>query len=118
MKTIKIIDLINKRANNEEMPNEIKMDNIVYLYCEIANDYKVYRDADEPNYWLFKDYVFGSNGDRLNDEVEILDEEDEFEDIDDEFKSGDTVDVVYQLLNKIKPLIRNQKKIIEKLNKE
>lgn len=123
---MKIIDLINKRAKGEEMPNEIKNDSTVYQYCEIANDYRVYRDADEPNYWLFRDYVFGGNGNRLNNEIEILEEveDKEYEDIEilgeygiyTDGKRGSIIDIE-KIRDKIDALIRNQQKIIERLDK-
>jgi hypothetical protein len=126
---MKIIDLINKRAKGEEMPNEIKNGSTIYQYCEIANDYRVYRDADEPNYWLFRDYVFGGNGNRLNNEIEILEEveDKEYEDIEEitirdktiGFPNGEwtarNMDKAFS--HKINALIRNQKKIIERLDK-
>ena len=49
---------------------------------------------------------------QLNDEVEILDEEDEFEDIEEiTYKSR-------KIQNAINQLIKNQKKIIERLKDE
>lgn len=107
---MKVIDLLNKIANGEEVPKKIKYNDDEYIhidnycyFCEETNEI-----LSQNTYAEFS---------RLNDEVEILDEE-EFEDINDEFESGDTAQVVMQLLNKIRPLIKNQKKIIERLNKE
>lgn len=109
-KTIRVIDLLNKIANGEEVPKKIKYNDDEYIhidnycyFCEETNEI-----LSQNTYAEFS---------RLNDEIEILDEE-EFEDINDEFESGDTAQVVMQLLNKIRPLIKNQKKIIERLNKE
>lgn len=70
MKTIKIIDLLNKRANGEEVPKKIKYQNIVY-------EYKDYMYCTEnANYQDIEDYLFGKwNFNILNDEVEILEEE-------------------------------------------
>ena len=109
-KTIRVIDLLNKIANGEKVPKKIKYNDDEYIhidnycyFCEETNEI-----LSQNTYAEFS---------RLNDEVEILDEE-EFEDINDEFESGDTAQVVMQLLNKIRPLIKNQKKIIERLNKE
>lgn len=109
-KTIRVIYLLNKIANGEEVPKKIKYNDDEYIhidnycyFCEETNEI-----LSQNTYAEFS---------RLNDEIEILDEE-EFEDINDEFESGDTAQVVMQLLNKIRPLIKNQKKIIERLNKE
>jgi hypothetical protein len=108
-KKIKIIDLLNKIANGEEVPNKIKFEHKIY---KISSTFKNYYDD------VNGDLLSIISGIELNDKAEILDKEDGFEDINDEFKSGDTVDVVFQLLDKIKPLIRNQKKIIEVLREK
>ena len=117
-KTIRIIDLILKVANGEKVPENIKYDNKVMKYDHNKQDYKGYYSNGNGDY-LFQ-FLFDKcrNTEHfINDYVEIIDEE-EFEDINDEFESGDTAQVVMQLLNKIRPLIKNQKKIIERLNKE
>lgn len=126
-KTIRVIDLLNKIANGEEVPKKIKYNDDEYIhignycyFCEETNEI-----LSQNTYAEFS---------RLNDEVEILDEE-EFEDIynfcwnenylfsnrqtgmtkedrrllDSNFK--DIHDTINQL-------IKNQKKIIQKLNKE
>lgn len=70
-KEIKIIDLLNKKANREEMPNKIKYENIEWYYDIEENEYI----KENEDYWLFQDY-FPNNlnfMDCLNDLVEILD---------------------------------------------
>ena len=131
MKTIKIIDLLNKIANSEEVPNKIKLDEEIYEFNKWGNDYKSL--GEEYNYWLFNDYCFGSNGNRLDNELEILDEVDEFEDIESfgVHYSWDYID--YKNIEELKKymnedfqnifdtldkLIKNQKKIIERLKDE
>lgn len=49
MKTIKIIELLNKIANGEEVPNKIKYRNIYFVYdttnyCYIEEKYTIYND--------------------------------------------------------------------------
>ena len=112
-KTITMYELLGL-IKDGKAPKKIKYENReYYLY-----DNKSYLSTDKTRF--FDRIYFGD----LNIEVETLDEEefedinDEFEDINDEFESGDTAQVVMQLLNKIRPLIKNQKKIIERLNKE
>ena len=111
-KKIKIIDLLNKIANGEEVPKKIKY---------IGRDY-IRTDDDDIKYYVGE--VYGellldkvSDTHDLRDEVEILDEEDEFEDIEEmnldidcttEWNFGEVYDIVNQLIN-------NQKKIIERL---
>ena len=119
MKTIKIIDLLNKIANGEEVPKKIKWHNLIYIYNKY-NDDSYYEENDTNCMW--SGYCFKI----LNDEVEILDE-DEFEDIE-EFQSFITnvgrVDntnielYIHTLFKQQTQLINNQKKIIKKLNKE
>ena len=68
---IKIIDLLNKKANREEMTNKIKYENIEWYYDIEENEYI----KENEDYWLFQDY-FPNNlnfMDCLNDLVEILD---------------------------------------------
>lgn len=60
---MKIIDLLNKIANGEEVPETIKYNNFIYKYDKYICDY----DGDDL-------YLF-DNTDKLNDEVEILEEE-------------------------------------------
>jgi len=65
---MKVIDLLNKIANGEEVPKKVKYKNFYWEYREEEKDYK-----DNEG-----DYVFGcSNYDiteMLNTEVEILEE--------------------------------------------
>ena len=66
MKTIKIIDLLIKIANGEEVPKKIKYCNKIYTLSNIVNDYM----NEDGNYLTYKFDDF----DILNDEVEILEE--------------------------------------------
>ena len=69
MKTIKIIDLLNKNANGEEMPKKIKY-NIFELKRTMSNNLlRMY--VDEDGMFFPESY----NGLTLNDTVEILEEE-------------------------------------------
>ena len=68
MKTIKIIDLLTKKANGEELPKIIIYDS--YIYRLESDDYF----CDEmKNEWLFEDNAFTTEF--LNEEIEILEEE-------------------------------------------
>ena len=114
---MKVIDLLNKIANGEEVPKKMKTNYhtyelIKYPYCgvEITN----YKDEEG-------DYLFGCEyelGFILNDEVEILDEEDEFIDIEEinnayYHENQDRINQTFK--NAINNLIKNQKKIIQAL---
>jgi hypothetical protein len=108
MKTIKIIDLLNKIANGEA-PKRIKT---------MGNEWAYEKDDYWSDYegWFSTEYLELSV---LNDEVEILDEEDEFEDIEglNIFTDPNTIDNS-EFVWRINYLIKNQKKIIERLKDE
>lgn len=50
MEKIKIIDLLNKIANGEEVPEKIKLNGYIYEYQ--GDDY-LFKDEDKKEYWLF-----------------------------------------------------------------
>ena len=123
-KTIKIIDLYNIIAEGQ-IPKKIKYDvNIFIPKGNGINGFVGYFDEDEILSYELMHYIRYKN---LNDEVEILDEE-EFEDIEEitirdktiGFPNGEwtarNMDKAFSI--KINQLIKNQKKIIERLNKE
>lgn len=60
---MKIIDLLNKIANGEEVPKKVRFAGIIFEYDE---DDQMYNNNEYKN---ICDYAF------LNDEVEILEEE-------------------------------------------
>lgn len=71
---MKIIDLLNKIANGEEVPKKIKVNKILFEYQ--GDDY-LYKDKDEKEYWLFSTgYTdkFKWLDSALNTEVEIIEE--------------------------------------------
>lgn len=65
---IKIIDLLVKIANGEEVPEKIKYDGIVLIYEVEIQDYWCYYDK-----FLFE-YKFAECNDFLNEYVEIVKE--------------------------------------------
>ena len=121
-KKIKIIDLLNKIANGE-IPKLIRTMGDEWKY--INGDYW----CENCGGWFSTECLELTI---LNDEVEILDEEDEFEDIDEvevyhqyneaiikNYGKESTVNLGVELLaDKINDLIKNQKKIIEKINEK
>ena len=128
MNKIRIIDLLNKIAKGEEVPKKIKYNDEVWEYY---NDLGNYIRAGKPN-TLFTMYYIHQI---LNDEIEIIEEvkDKEYEDIE---KIKSTINgrimckydgeqhyldtnikdkaVYVPLLN---ALIRNQKYILERLDK-
>ena len=70
-KTIKVIDLLNKIANGEEVPKKIK-------YCGITFEHINYYYRSESGNSDLSSYIY-SNKDELNEEVEIIEEDKEIE---------------------------------------
>lgn len=62
---MKIIDLLNKIANGEEVPKKIKYNGEIFTLRDDKDDYA------NAEYWFTDLYTFSE----LNDEVEILEEE-------------------------------------------
>lgn len=69
---LRIIDLINKIANNEELPKKIKYDDVIWDYDYTIGDYinedKV-KALIESLFWGNSTFSF------INDEVEIIEED-------------------------------------------
>lgn len=106
---IKIIDLLNKIANGEEVPKEILLNGIVFEYT--GDDY-LYKDEDKNEHWLFSvsyidKYIWLENF--LKAEVEIIDEPKKIEKI--EMCTGGIMgfdgveNITTELKNKINELI-------------
>ena len=122
MKTIKIIDLLNKIANDGKVPETIIFEGHKCKYDAECFDYfSVNKFTLQDTHYLFKS-IFISSEQYLNNEVEILDEEDEFEDIEELNLDKDELlqKVIitaqdYVIEGKINELIKNQKKIIERI---
>lgn len=66
---IKIIDLLNKKANGEELPKKIKFLNSIWEYCKDGST----QDYINDYYTCLMDFVVINKVD-LNDEVEIIEE--------------------------------------------
>ena len=71
MKTIKVIDLLNKIASGEELPKKI------YQHCEMFGNATF--ELDRGVYWYKKiggniDFIEYQTTDTLNDEVEIIED--------------------------------------------
>ena len=112
---MKIIDLLNKMANGEEVPEKIKVANIIYIYESWEHFY--YTDNEEREDLLVKGKDY-STIDFLNWNVELI--EDEIIDIDnieellkiEEYEVDKTDTVINR--NKINKLVQ----AVKQLNKE
>ena len=119
---MKVIDLLNKIANGEEVPKEIRLgDKIdIFYYQDYVKSYKTY-----DNEYLMCDYL--CNTDRLNEEVEIIEEDKKIRKIY-TFPGLDDVDYAYEdgnrpnnvkINNKMEEfLIDKINEIIDYINKE
>lgn len=72
-KTIKVIELLNKIANGEEIPKKIKYMNFVFE----LNNYKYGRHYYNEDVELIQ--LINHNFSNLNDEVEIIEESEEID---------------------------------------
>lgn len=75
---LRIIDLINKIANNEELPKKIKYDDVIWDYDYTIGDY-----INEDKFKTLIESLFGGNNtcNFINDEVEIIEEDKKIEKI-------------------------------------
>ena len=127
---MKIIDLLNKIAKGEEVPKKIDYNREIFIYNEALKRYvnEIDKYSDSSTYCLGGYFALDMS---LDHEVKVLEEveDKEYEDIKtiriDEngylhsaFGSckGRKVDV--DIANKINTLIRNQKKIIERIKND
>ena len=115
---MKVIDLLNKIANGEEVPKKIKWGANILIYNKKIRDYN-FDDYDEYFTDRFFSFFNMDTYDFLNDEVEILDEEDEFIDIEEinnayYHENQDRINQTFK--NAINDLIKNQRLLINKIN--
>lgn len=77
---MKVIDLLNKIANKENLPQRIKYEDKVYLYYKAYAGYyeKGYSGIYNKNFLSFRNEQWHSV---LNSEVEIIEEDKEIEEI-------------------------------------
>ena len=99
---MKVIELLTKIANGEEVPLEIKCYNKKYRYDSLSNDYEQIGGFSS----LFKDLLILNGFDNLpkclNDEVEIIEEDKKIE----KFKFGKIEDSEhYEIKRKINEII-------------
>ena len=81
-KTIKVIELLNKIANGEEIPKKIKFKNIIFI-LNSSNAYATEKSAEEILNFIC--YNFSD----LNEEVEIIEDEIDIQGIEELDRYGD-----------------------------
>ena len=81
MSKIRVIDLLNKMANGEEVPEKIKYDNDIFIYDKDRKDYIHQLDSDG---WVSETLLFKMRDVHffegfINVKVEIIEEEPEID---------------------------------------
>ena len=116
---MKIIDLLNKIANGEEVPKKIKWEDTMFAYSEYDKDYLVFPFSEDEYDGLFcmKDSILTQF---LDDEVEILEEEKKIPekikiDKEDRIQALSTGNFVYKVNQPTKNIIYKINEIIDYL---
>lgn len=109
-KKIKVIKLLNKISNGEEMPKEIKFDNEVFVYIDKWEQY-VTKEEEIPLLRRICDYNYSG----LNDEVEIL--EDNTEEIE-EYKGETFEQLGYEVGKMSMAIAKGLEKAIKEIGKD
>ena len=110
MNKLRVIDLLNKIANGEEVPKKFRYKGETYIYRTYT-----FEDGD-----IMTGYGFEDGGwlniwrDNLNDEVEIIEEDKKVEKIPKKDKNGD----IYLYSNEALEIIDKINEIIDYINKE
>ena len=109
---MKVIDLLNKIANGEEIPESIEYDNVIYTHGDIGRDYYSYATKK----WFFKNIDVSI----LNEKIEALDVDDK--DIplipDDELFTTEKNTLTIQVIDyNFKVLKEKINQVVEELNK-
>lgn len=81
---MKIIDLINKINNNEEVPEKVKYENVTFEYSKKQKDYihKIDEDGWVSETLLFKVMNTHFMSDLLKAEVEVIEKNKKIEELD------------------------------------
>lgn len=110
---MKIIDLLNKIAKGEEVPKKIRIGIYNFYKCEKRTSEEDYDYQTEDGEYLINylsEYEYITT--YLNDEIEIIEEVE-----DKEYEDIEEVDSDGRFSRIINALIRNQKYILERLEK-
>ncbi len=112
-KKIKTIELLNKIANGEEVPEKIKIrgNTLKWIDVEGEKGYKVI-DKNSIFYWL-QDIISLDSIEDLNDEVEIL--EDNTEEIEELKRTENVYDMTLECYHDIEKEISNDE-LADKIN--
>ena len=107
---MKIIDLLNKIAKGENVPERIKYDGEIYVYNYEVEDY----EYPEKVGWLMD--ISRNNGNSfLNDEIEIIEEEKEIEELD--YTYVNSYGNISQRKKSEEPIIDKINELVREVNK-
>ena len=117
-KKIKVIELLNKIANREDLPKKIKVKNYIFEWVDIDTG-KGYHNTERKDWiiWL-QDLISLDTKEELNETVEILEEN--TEEIE-ELTAGDLANIDgmanSRIMNKFNKLVKAVNQIRKDLNK-
>ena len=111
---MKIIDLLNKISNGEEVPKKIKLKNFkeIYTLREDCSGYKWYGEEKTNNY--FCETIHKNLEYILKQDIEILEEPKKIEKINRNRYPGTDIDPLDDILDKLNELIDEIDKLKEK----
>lgn len=110
---MKVIDLLNIWVENRnKLPEKIKIEEKIFEYHEAGNLYI----TPNGNYFLISSYL--DCAERLNREVEVIEENKEIEEIDTTKIFEFTMDSVFEWNNEMEDKINELVRAVNKINKE
>lgn len=110
---MKVIDLLNIWVEDRnKLPKKIKVEEKIFEYHEAGNLYITPND----NYFLISSYL--DCVERLNREVEVIEENKEIEEIDTTKIFEFTMDSVFEWNNEMEDKINELVRAVNKINKE
>ena len=110
---MKVIDLLNIWVEDRnKLPKKIKVEEKIFEYHEAGNLYITPND----NYFLISSYL--DCAERLNREVEVIEENKEIEEIDTTKIFEFTMDSVFEWNNEMEDKINELVRAVNKINKE
>lgn len=72
---MKVIDLINKIANDENMPRKIIYEGDIFEYRRDLDDYEIYDEINNHYDYLLENPYGKAYSEFFNDEIEVIEEE-------------------------------------------
>ena len=103
---MKIIELLNKNANGEEVPEKIKFHGLYFEFDALERQYR-HNDID------LGVAMDGLKYSQLNDEVEIIEEDKTIEEFDFDYNAEKLADIIIQMKQKINELVKEINKLKE-----